>query len=87
MLSKSVKQLGVQRAAARAFSNAASTSPRVVLVDGARIPFVKAGTDYNDMIAQELGRLAIKGLLTRTAVDPASLDYVIMGNVIQEGKA
>ena len=28
--------------------------------------------------------MAIKGLLTKTAVDPSTLDYVIMGTVIQE---
>ncbi|MEQ8947033.1 MAG: acetyl-CoA C-acyltransferase [Balneola sp.] len=55
-----------------------------VLVDGIRTPFLKSGTDYNDLIAYDLGRYAIQGLLTRNAVDPSSIDRVIMGNVIQE---
>ncbi len=70
----------------RRFSSAASpASRRVVFVDGARIPFKLSGTDYKDMIAQDLGRLAIKGLFTKTAIDPAIVDYVLYGTVIQEG--
>ncbi len=55
-----------------------------VLVDGIRTPFLKSGTDYNDLIAYDLGRYAIQGLLARNAVDPTNIDRVIMGNVIQE---
>lgn len=55
-----------------------------VLVDGIRTPFLKSGTDYNDLMAYDLGRYAIQGLLARNAVDPSSIDRVIMGNVIQE---
>jgi len=45
-----------------------------------------SGTAYSDLIAQDLGRMAVKGLLTKTAFDPAALDYVIYGTVIQEGE-
>lgn len=55
-----------------------------VLVDGARIPFLKSATNYNDLMAYDLGRMAIQGLLARNPIDPASIDQVIMGNVIQE---
>ncbi|MBR9918906.1 thiolase family protein, partial [bacterium] len=55
-----------------------------VLVDGIRTPFLKSGTDYNDLMAYDLGRYAIQGLLARNAVDPSSIDRVILGNVIQE---
>jgi len=57
-----------------------------VLVDGIRTPFLKSGTDYNDLMAYDLGRYAIQGLLARNDVDPATIDRVIMGNVIQEIK-
>lgn len=43
-----------------------------------------SGTAYNNMMAQELGRAAIKGLLTRTAIEPEKLDYIAFGTVIQE---
>ncbi len=55
-----------------------------VLVDGARIPFLKSGTDYNNMMAYDLGRMAIQGLLARNNIPVNSIDRVIMGNVIQE---
>ncbi len=55
-----------------------------VLVDGARIPFLKSGTHYKPLMAYDLGRMAIAGLLARNNVDPATIDRVIMGTVIQE---
>lgn len=55
-----------------------------VLVDGIRTPFLKSGTDYNDLMAYDLGRYAIQGLLARNNLDPKTIDRVIMGNVIQE---
>lgn len=61
-------------------------SPVAVLVDGARIPFQRSSTNYNDLMAYDLGRMAIEGLLARNPVDPADIDRVIMGTVIQEVK-
>lgn len=55
-----------------------------VLVDGIRTPFLKSGTEYNDLMAYDLGRYAIQGLLSRNNLDPNTIDRVIMGNVIQE---
>ncbi|TNE68769.1 thiolase family protein [bacterium] len=59
---------------------------KVVLVDGVRIPFLRSGTDYQDLMAYDLGRMAIAGLLKRNAINPAEIDRVIMGIVIQEVK-
>jgi acetyl-CoA acyltransferase len=56
----------------------------VVIVSGVRLPFSQSSTLYNDQLAVDLQRLAIQGLLTATALDPATIDYVCMGNVIQE---
>jgi acetyl-CoA acyltransferase len=42
------------------------------------------GSVYGDLLAVDLARLATKGLLTKTALDPALIDYVFMGTVIQE---
>ncbi|MFA5668763.1 MAG: acetyl-CoA C-acyltransferase [Balneolaceae bacterium] len=55
-----------------------------VLVDGCRIPFLRSGTHYNDLMAYDLGRMAIQGLLARNNVNPATIDQVIMGSVIQD---
>ncbi|SMO50623.1 thiolase family protein [Gracilimonas mengyeensis] len=57
-----------------------------VLVDGCRIPFQRSGTNYNDLMAYDLGRMAIEGLLARNPVEPSAIDRVIMGTVIQEVK-
>lgn len=62
-----------------------STKQRnVVLVDGVRIPFTLAGSVYGDYMAVDLGRIALKGLLTKTALDPKLIDYLYYGTVIQE---
>ncbi len=75
-------------AARRELSTAASKGKdRIVLVDGVRTPFHPSGTLFNNYIAQDLGRFAIKGLLARTGINPAELDYVTYGNVIQEGES
>lgn len=65
-----------------------STSIRknVVVVDGVRIPFTLGGTTYNNYLAVDLGRLALKGLLVKTALDPATIDYLYYGTVIQEAR-
>ena len=55
----------------------------VVLVDGCRLPFLRSGTDYVDLTTYDLGRMALKGLLTRTGIDPAQVDRVVMGSVVQ----
>lgn len=56
---------------------------RLVIVDGIRTPFCKAGTDLAKLGADELGRVAVNALLTRTAMDPALVDEVIFGCVAQ----
>uniref|UniRef100_A0A7S1TQ53 acetyl-CoA C-acyltransferase n=1 Tax=Phaeomonas parva TaxID=124430 RepID=A0A7S1TQ53_9STRA len=69
----------------RTFS-AASAAKNVVLVDGCRIPFVLANTSYKDYMAVDLARLALKGLLDKTALPAGDIDYILYGNVIQEPK-
>lgn len=56
-------------------------SPRdVVLVDGIRTPFAKAGTKLKDIHPAELGRTAVKELIARTNLDVEQIDEVIIGN-------
>ncbi|HWB60248.1 MAG TPA: thiolase family protein [Chthoniobacteraceae bacterium] len=56
---------------------------RLALVDGVRTPFCKMGTSLATMGADELGRIAVNALLTRTGLDPALVDEVIFGCVAQ----
>ena len=66
--------------------NALNYSFTPVLVDGARIPFLKSSTDYKHFMAYDLGRLAISGLMARNNLSGDQIDHVIMGTVIQEVK-
>lgn len=52
----------------------------VVLVDGVRTPFAKAGTDLKDVHAADLGSRALTELLARTALRVDEVDEVIVGN-------
>src|SRR5881628_2379038 len=62
-------------------------SERLVVIDGVRTPFCKAGTELAALPADELGRIAVDALLTRTGLDPALIDEVIFGCVCQPAEA
>ena len=56
-------------------------SPRdVVLVDGVRTPFAKAGTKLKKVHPAELGKAALKELIALTNLDVQLIDEVIIGN-------
>lgn len=56
-------------------------SPRdVVLVDGVRTPFAKAGTKLKKVHPADLGKVALKQLIAQTNLDVNSVDEVIIGN-------
>ncbi|GMT17340.1 hypothetical protein PFISCL1PPCAC_8638 [Pristionchus fissidentatus] len=75
--------------AARAASTAPAGSqkgPNIVLVDSVRTPFVTSGTLFKDMMAVDLQKEALRGLIRKTGVDYKLIDHVICGTVIQECK-
>jgi acetyl-CoA acetyltransferase family protein len=55
----------------------------VVIVDGVRTPYAKAGTLLKDVPAQELARIVTTEILARTGFDAAEIDHVIFGNIAQ----
>ena len=57
------------------------TGKRIAIIDGCRVPFQRSGTGYYDIMAWELGRYAVKGLLAKTGVSPEDIDHVLMGCV------
>lgn len=61
-------------------------SKKVVVIDGNRTPFLKSGTDYMNLMSYQLGQHAIKGLLTKTGLNPKEVGQVIMGTVISNLK-
>jgi len=62
----------------------ADSPSNVVVVDGRRTPFVRAGTVFRDLTSYDLARHALIGLQTATAVDPDLIDRVILGRVIAD---
>ena len=65
-------------------SNSGSSPPgrRAAVIAGLRTPFVKAGTDFRDLSAVDLGALVVNELLVRSGIPPAEFDSVVFGQVI-----
>ena len=59
---------------------------RSVIVAGSRTAIGKLSGAFASLSAQDLGGAAIKGVLESTGVDPATVDIVLMGQVIQAGQ-
>ncbi len=57
----------------------------VVIVGAARTPIGSFGGALKSVPVRRLGAIAIKEALNRAGVDPATVDEVIMGNVLQAG--
>jgi acetyl-CoA C-acetyltransferase len=56
-----------------------------VILAGARTPIGKLSGAFAGFKATDLGGFAIKAALDRAGVDPAQVDYVMMGQVLQAG--
>ena len=59
---------------------------RSVIVAGNRTAIGKLSGVFASLSAMDLGGAAIKAVLDRTGVDPASVDLVLMGQVLQAGQ-
>ncbi len=59
---------------------------RSVIVAGARTPIGKLAGALAPLSAQDLGGAAIRAILERTGIDPAAVDAVLMGQVVQAGQ-
>ena len=59
----------------------------VVIVEGIRTPYVKAGGAFNFISPQELGRIAVSELLAKIDLDPNIIDEVVIGNIGQPAEA
>jgi acetyl-CoA acetyltransferase family protein len=59
----------------------------LVIIDGVRTPFARAGTTLAALDAVELGRIAVSALLTKTGIDPHVVDETILGCVGQPAYA
>ena len=52
----------------------------VVIIDGLRTPFAKAGTALKDVHPAKLGQVALSELIAKTNLDTNLVDEVIIGN-------
>lgn len=57
----------------------------IVIVGAARTPNGRLKGGLSEVSAVDLGAAAIRGALERAGIDPAAVDAVIMGNVLQAG--
>jgi acetyl-CoA acetyltransferase family protein len=55
----------------------------IVILDGARTPMADYNGVFSDVSAIDLGVVAAKEALRRSGTDPAAIDHVVFGNVIQ----
>jgi acetyl-CoA C-acetyltransferase/acetyl-CoA acyltransferase len=58
-------------------------SSRVVILDGVRTPFCKAGGALKSVPADDLATIAVNELLARTGIARDRIDEVVLGNVAQ----
>ncbi len=52
----------------------------IVIIDGVRTPYAKAGTALKDVPADALGAFVVREIVSRTGIDPKLVDEVIVGN-------
>jgi acetyl-CoA C-acetyltransferase len=62
-----------------------SSPDDVVILSGVRTPIGKFQGSLSDVPAPKLGAIAVKEAVRRAGVDPATVDEVIMGNVVGAG--
>jgi len=55
-----------------------------VVVAGSRTPFLRSNGAYKDAMGHDLGRAAVTGLVAKSGIDPACVELVIMGTVVQD---
>ena len=57
---------------------------RALFITGVRTPFAVSGTSLSSFRAVDLAKVALKGLIDKTAINASSLSCIAMGNVIQD---
>src|SRR3989442_8444112 len=60
-----------------------SLDSEIVILEGARTPMAEYNGSFSDVSAIDLGVVAAREALVRSATDPAEIDHVIFGNALQ----
>ena len=60
---------------------------RIAIIDGLRTPFAKQATAFHGVSALDLGKTVVAELVKRSELDPALIDLLVYGQVVQMPKA
>ena len=60
---------------------------KTAIVAGCRTPFVKSATDFVDLTAIELGKVAVREALARSGLKGADVDQLVYGTVVHDPQA
>lgn len=60
---------------------------KTAIVAGCRTPFLKSGTDFVDLTAIELGKVAVGEALARSGLKGEDVDQLVYGTVVHDPKA
>ncbi|MGR5412220.1 acetyl-CoA C-acyltransferase FadI [Vibrio astriarenae] len=60
---------------------------RIAVVAGLRTPFARQSTAFTDVPAVDLGKMVVSEMILRVDVDPALIDQVVFGQVVQMPEA
>ncbi len=60
---------------------------KTAILAGCRTPFVRSGTDFADLSAIELGKVAVKDALTRSGLRGEQVDHLVYGTVVHDTRA
>lgn len=64
-----------------------SSGERIAIVAGLRTPFAKQATAFHGVPALDLGKLVVNELMQKHDVDPAIVDQLVFGQVVQMPEA
>jgi acetyl-CoA acyltransferase len=60
---------------------------KAAILAGSRTPFLRSGSDFADMSAIELGKLAVKDALARSGVPAERVGHLVFGTVVHDARA
>jgi acetyl-CoA acyltransferase len=60
---------------------------KAAILAGSRTPFLRSGSDFADLSAIELGKLAVKDALARSGLPGERVDHLVYGTVVHDPRA
>ncbi|KGK00742.1 acetyl-CoA C-acyltransferase FadI [Thalassotalea sp. ND16A] len=63
------------------------TGERIAIVAGLRTPFVKQATSFHGVPAVDLGKMVVNELIAKNDLDPALVEQLVFGQVVQMPEA